>query len=133
LGISILALVSAAASAQNVSQQPQAQTMSFVGKSLHFRYASGLEVTGHYATASDLTWEALTGPSKGSKGTEKVHAQEVAPKVFFISWLEKSGTSVSQVLDLNQMKVTAFVTFEGGNGRQSMFDHGTLTEVNRRD
>jgi molybdenum cofactor biosynthesis MoaF-like protein len=49
--------------------------------------------------------------------------------VFFISWLEKSGTSVSQVLDLNKMQVTAFVTFDASNGRQSMFDKGTLTEL----
>lgn len=103
--------------------------MNFVGKRFLFRYASGLEVTGHYRAADQMAWEALSGPSKGSKGTEKIHAQEVAPNVFFISWLEKTGTTVSQVLDLNKMQVTAFVTFDSGNGRQSMFDKGTLREL----
>ncbi len=103
--------------------------MNFVGKKFLFRYASGLEVTGDYRAADEMMWEALSGPSKGRQGTEKIHALEVAPNVFFISWLEKSGTTVSQILDLNKMKVKAFVTFDSDKGRQSMLDQGTLTEV----
>jgi hypothetical protein len=60
--------------------------------------------------------EALSGPVKGKKDTETIQAVEVAPEVFFINWLEKEGTSVSNVLDLGSMKMFAFVTHDGGDG-----------------
>ena len=102
--------------------------MNLIGKKLLFQYKSGLQVIGDYSTLNEVSWEALTGPSKGSKGTESVHTAEVAPNIFFVSWIEKPGTTVSQVLDLDKLVVTAFVTFDTPQGRQSMFDTGTLTE-----
>jgi hypothetical protein len=102
--------------------------MKLVGKKLLFNYQSGLQVIGHYSKATEVIWEALTGPMKGSKGTEAVNMAEVAPNIFFVNWVEESGTTVSQVLDLDRSLVTAFVTFETPNGRQSMFDKGTFTE-----
>jgi hypothetical protein len=85
-------------------------------------------VTGHFKGVGVLEWEALTGPAKGTKGTEAIHTLEVAPNVFFVSWLENSGTTVSQVLDLGRGRVAGFVTYDAGQGRQNSFDTGTLTE-----
>jgi phenolic acid decarboxylase len=103
--------------------------MNFIGRKVIVRYESGLEVKAHYQSATELTWEALTGPSKGTSGSETIHASEVAPNVFFISWLENNGVSVSNVLDLNNSRMTAFVTFDAGNGRQSFFDKGVIEEI----
>ena len=102
--------------------------MNLIGKKLLFLYKSGLQVIGDYSTPTEVSWEALTGPAKGTRGTESVHTAEVARNIFFVSWVEKSGTTVSQVLDLDRFVVTAFVTFDTPQGRQSMFDTGTLTE-----
>jgi hypothetical protein len=63
------------------------------------------------------------------KGAEKIYADEVASNVFFISWLEKTGVSVSQVLDLGRSRVTAFVTYSTDQGRISLFDKGSITEL----
>jgi phenolic acid decarboxylase len=105
--------------------------MNFIGKEIIIRYESGLEVKAHYKSAAEFTWEALTGPSKGTSGNETIYASEVAPNVFFISWLEGSGVSVSNVLDLNNSRMTAFVTFDTGSGRQSFFDKGFVTEIDK--
>ena len=102
--------------------------MRLIGKKLLFHYESGLQVIGHYSTPTEVSWEALTGPAKGSKGIESVDMAEIAPNIFFVNWLEKPGTTVSQVLDLDRLVVTAFVTFDTPEGRQSLFDKGTLTE-----
>ena len=102
--------------------------MSLVGKKLFLDYESGLQVIGDYTRPAEVWWEAITGPAKGSRGTESVNAAEIAPGIFFVNWVEKSGTTVSQVLDLNKFLVIAFVTFDTPQGRQSMFDRGTLTE-----
>ena len=56
---------------------------------------------------------------------------EVAAEVFFINWLEKNGVSVSNVVDFRSNRVVAFVTFDGGQAREAMFDRGTLKEVDR--
>ena len=103
--------------------------MAFVGKRFLFRYESGLEVVGHYKSPTALDWEARTGPAKGTRGSERIHAVEVAPGIFFVSWLEEKGTTVSQVLDLNKSQVTAFVTFDTGTARQGLLDRGTLREL----
>jgi phenolic acid decarboxylase len=105
--------------------------MNFVGRKFIIRYESGLEVKAHYKSATELSWEALTGPSKGESGDETIYSSEVAPNIFFISWLEKKGISVSNVLDLNDSIVTAFVTFDTGGGRQSFFDKGVVAEIDR--
>lgn len=103
--------------------------MELVGKSLLLKYQSGLEVIGHYRSDAHLEWETASGPQRGARGSESVHVAQVAPHVFFVSWLEKSGVTVSQVLDLDQSKVTAFVTFDTEQGRQSQFDRGAITEL----
>ena len=103
--------------------------MKLLGKKLLFHYESGLEVIGHYSSPTEVSWEGLTGPAKGSRGKESVDLAEIAPNIFFVNWIEESGTTISQVLDLDRMVVTAFVTFDTPQGRQSMFDKGTLTEV----
>ena len=102
--------------------------MNLIGKRLLFHYESGLQVIGHYSTPTEVSWEALTGPAKGSKGTESVDMAKIAPNIFFVNWIERSGTTVSQVLDLEKLVVAAFVTFETPQGRQSMFDKGTLKQ-----
>ena len=102
--------------------------MSFAGKTILYRYDSGLEVRGHFKSSTELEWEGLTGPSEGVRGSEKIYAEEVAPDIFFINWLEKTGVSVSQVLDLNRQRVTAFVTYSTDEGRISFFDRGSIAE-----
>ena len=106
--------------------------MTFVGKKLLLRYESGLEVVAEYKSATEMTWHAMTGPSKGNKGNETIYAAEVEPSVFFINWLEKDkATSVSNIVNLKRFRVTAFVTFDSPQGRQSFFDAGTITDVRR--
>ncbi len=103
--------------------------MKFVGKKILLRYANGMEIIGDYKTSTEMSWEALAGPAKGMKGTERIQAVEISPEIFFISWFEESGTTVSQVLNFNKSTVVAYITFETGQGRQSALEKGTFTEI----
>ena len=96
------------------------------GQSLRLEYESGLRVLGHYRSASRLDWEALSPPETGKTGTEQIHAAEVAPGVYFVSWLEAGGVTVSQVLDLPRGLVRSFVTYPTPQGRQCAFDAGRI-------
>ncbi|HEY4366305.1 MAG TPA: phenolic acid decarboxylase [Steroidobacteraceae bacterium] len=103
--------------------------MNFVGKTIEIRYSSGLEVRARYDSTTAMTWEALSGPAKGRQGTEIIAAAEVAADVYFISWIEASGTSVSNVVDLGARTVHAYVTFQASEGRQGYLDHGTIVSL----
>lgn len=100
--------------------------MTLSGKTLTLTYNSGLIVRGTYS-ADSVRWEALAGPAKGSTGSERTYVQALSPTTWFVSWVEASGTTVSQILDLDARKVWAFVTFAAGNARQATLDHGSIT------
>jgi hypothetical protein len=119
----LLSLLGVSVPSSNGQEKPPA----FVEKTVVLRYESGLVVKARYPSAKELVWEALAGPEKGRKGTEVMEAVQVAPEIFFISWLEEEGTSVSNVLDFGAKRVYAFVTFESeSDGRRSLFDRGTV-------
>lgn len=101
-------------------------SMTLSGKTLTLTYNSGLIVRGTYS-ADSVRWEALAGPAKGSTGSERTYVQALSPTTWFVSWVEASGTTVSQILDLDARKVWAFVTFAAGNARQATLDHGSIT------
>ena len=109
--------------------QAQEKKMRFEGKKILLHYENGLEIKGNYKSSTELHWEALSGPAKGEHGTEKIQTIEIAPDIFFINWLEKSGITVSQVLDFSKSTVSAFITYNSGAGRQSTLEKGTFTEV----
>ena len=94
-----------------------------------YRYKSGLEVIGNFKSNTTLEWETLSGPFKGQTGIEVIETIEVSNNVFLISWLEKSGTGVSQIMDLNRFKVRVFLTFDTDKGQQSFLDEGTIEEI----
>jgi hypothetical protein len=55
-----------------------------------------------------LTWAILSGPDKGSSGTEKYEAKRVDNQVYFLDYIRKDrpDTSVSMALDLNTGRAT---------------------------
>jgi phenolic acid decarboxylase len=103
--------------------------MKFAGKKLHFAYDSGIEIDAHYVSDTELYWRATAGPPAGQAGTEAIQAVEVAPDIFFISWVEEGGLTLSQVLDLEDMKVFSYVTMDMGGRRSGMLQRGVVKEV----
>jgi phenolic acid decarboxylase len=103
--------------------------MTLEGRKFLYTYKSGLRVEGEFLSGSRVAWRALSGPAAGSSGTEAASVTEARPDLWFVSWVEGSGTTVSQVLDLHLMAVTSFVTFDAGGSRRGMLDTGDLKEI----
>ena len=78
-------------------------------------------------TADSVAWEALSGPAKGSRGTERTYVYALSQNRFFVNWIEASGTTVSQILDLEAGQVWSFVTYGAGSTRQGTLDRGLIT------
>ena len=49
--------------------------------------------------------------------------------MYFVSWIEAPGTVISQVLDLNAMKVTLFAAFPDPAGMQGFLSRGTVERI----
>ena len=52
-----------------------------------------------------MKWECIEGSEKEAKGEEIPQRFRVNSKVFFATWVEKTGINVSQVIDFKNMKV----------------------------
>lgn len=106
--------------------RPEEPPQKLIGNRFVLRYRSGLVVEASYPAANQLVWKS----GKGS-GTENASIDEIVPGVFFVSWLEKKGTSVSNVINLNANTVNSFVTYPGKKGRESKSDAGTVERVSK--
>jgi len=52
-----------------------------------------------------LTWECIEGSEKGAKGEEHPDRFKVADKIYFATWVEKTGIVVTQVLNFKSNTV----------------------------
>ena len=69
-----------------------------------------------------MTWTCIQGPEKGASGIEHPDRFKIADKIYFASWVEKTGTNVTQVLNLNTMKVYSTIT----EGKERYVISGTI-------
>jgi phenolic acid decarboxylase len=70
-----------------------------------YKYEGG---TTYRVTVDDgefMSWVCIEGSEKGANGIEKPERFKVADKIYFATWVEKTGIYVSQVINLKTMKV----------------------------
>jgi MoaF-like len=98
------------------------------GLRVHIAYGTGYEFDVHYLSADRLQWRATAGPTVGASGLESIHSMQVAPGVFWLNWVEADGTTLSQLVNVPDLTITAFMTFAGAaGGRDSIYHSGKLT------
>lgn len=69
-----------------------------------------------------MRWTCLKGDEAGAAGEEKPERIQVTPEVYFVTWTERTGMQVTQVLDFKGMKV--YSTVIDGSARYVL--RGTL-------
>jgi phenolic acid decarboxylase len=77
---------------------------AYIGQFL-YKYDGGSVYRLTVKDAKSMSWECINGSEKGANGIEKPERFKVVDKIYFVSWVEKTGINVSQVIDLKQMKV----------------------------
>ncbi|MGG5576496.1 MoaF-related domain-containing protein [Myroides sp. C15-4] len=65
-----------------------------------------------YESENRLHWKTVTKEGEVAEGEETVSYKRINDHVFFLSWIEADGFTVSQVIDVHQGKVEAFLSFE---------------------
>ncbi|MBO1578046.1 MoaF N-terminal domain-containing protein [Bacillus sp. XF8] len=105
---------------------------TFIGRKVKVSYENGLVFQVTYLSETKLRWEALEGPKKGEFGEETITSMEVAPGIYFLNWVEEDGLTISQILNLHEMKLNTFMTFDQGEGRQSLFETAIVEDLSAK-
>ncbi|NAW51562.1 hypothetical protein GNY06_09275 [Elizabethkingia argentiflava] len=102
------------AEAQNVEQNTKTENYVLLGKKAKLTYPE-FEAEVHYISDRKLHWKTLTNQGKVAEGDEEVSYKQLSSTQFLINWIESSGMSVSQVVDMEKGRVTAFITYGDEN------------------
>jgi phenolic acid decarboxylase len=106
-------------------------TLPFAGYTYLFHVDNGTTFRNSYAAdGSSLHYETVAGAGAGSAETVHLHVAELAPGLYFVSWVEASGMAVSHAMNLTTNTVYAFWSWQGEDGhRQGELHTGKLEQV----
>lgn len=77
---------------------------AYIGQFI-YKYEGGNVYRVTVNDAKSMSWVCVEGSEKGANGIEKPERFKVANKIYYATWVEKTGINVSQVIDLNNFKV----------------------------
>ncbi len=94
------------------------------GKKFEYNYGDFVyEIV--FKSNSSLEWNCTQGEDKGKNGIEKYSFQKLDKNLFFISWIEKDGLGVSQVVNFKENKINTFLKQE----KEIISLSGTIREL----
>ena len=77
----------------------QGSDTTLVGKRLYLEFESNISVV-EYLSDQHLFWLSRDSIHGTKEGKDFYNSLHIEPHVFFVNWVERDGTTVSQVLDL---------------------------------
>ena len=87
----------------------QGSDTTLVGKRLYLEFESNISVV-EYLSDQHLFWLSRDSIHGTKEGKDFYNSLHIEPHVFFVNWVERDGTTVSQVLDLRARTCQAFLT-----------------------
>jgi len=123
---------------------------ALVGKAIKFTYVQAVSVTpygeGEYEAISfgetvdiffrqgTCTWTGLEGKFVGETAVQSCGQKEIAPNIYFVTWLEKSGQVVSMVINVEAKTVNSSFLSEGPRGLDNLeFLQATIIDFGGHD
>lgn len=81
-----------------------------------------------YLDETHMHWKIKDDKNQTVEGDEKINYAQISEHQYFVSWIEETGFTVSQIIDTKTGEVKAFWSFadvkNGRGGRSSMFVTG---------
>lgn len=103
----------------------------YIGKAVELEYETGAHYKVEYLTEDTLRWTSLIERGdRPNSGEEHYYMNKQADGIYTLSWVEKTGISVTQNLDFNALTVYAFMSWPDKNspgGRGILSHRGTIT------
>ena len=109
LGLCTLTLGACREAQSTDSVLVQASDTTLVGKRLYLSFDGNSSVV-EYLSPQHLYWFSKDSVHGEKEGRDYYNSLHIEPHVFFINWVERDGTTVSQVIDLKERTCQAFMT-----------------------
>lgn len=118
---------------QDIPQKVDEPELSLIGKKITASYPEMIAEI-HYISETELHWKTLDHNNQTGEGNETISYQKVGKNLYFVNWIEKTGETVSQVIDLTNNTVSVFLSYQDDDSTQgkrgSIFFEGSLTVNN---
>lgn len=114
----------------NISKTNIDTTFALSGKKITIEYPE-MKAEVEYLSDSTLHWKTTSLENIVEDGFEKISIQQISNNLFFINWIEKDGITVSQVLDITNKRVYAYMSFSDKGSprgqRSAILTEGKIT------
>lgn len=112
-----LALLASACCCKQNKCNTQDHEITLIGHMATLSYP-GLTANVKYLNDSTIYWKTTDKKDSVAEGTNRMVMKKIDGTKFFVSWIEKDGTTVSQIIDLEKKTVEAFLTFDDAKGKR---------------
>ena len=112
-----LALLASACCCKQDKCNTQDYEITLIGHMATLSYP-GLTANVKYLNDSTIYWKTTDEKDSVAEGTNRMVVKKIDGTKFFVNWIEKDGTTVSQVIDVEKKTVEAFLTFDDAKGKR---------------
>ena len=112
-----LALLASACCCKQDKCNTQDHDITLIGHKATLSYP-GLTANVKYLNDSTIHWKTTDEKDSVAEGTNRMVVKKIDGTKFFVNWIEKDGTTVSQVIDVGKKTVEAFLTFDDAKGKR---------------
>ncbi|WP_216823545.1 MoaF-related domain-containing protein [Niastella vici] len=81
-----------------------------IGKTGFIAFPGGVKVEENFLSDTTLHWKYTDANGTATQEDEHISYKKINDSLYFINWIEKSGLTVSQILDLKKGTATAFTS-----------------------
>ena len=78
----------------------------------------GLTANVKYLNDSTIYWKTTDKKDSVAEEINRIVMKKIDGTKFFVNWIEKDGTTVSQVIDVEKKTVEAFLTLDDAKGKR---------------
>ena len=117
IALTSLAFLASACCCKQDKCNTQDHEITLIGHMATLSYP-GLTANVKYLNDSTIYWKTTDEKDCVAEGTNRMVMKKIDGTKFFLNWIEKDGTTVSQVIDLEKKTVEAFLTFDDAKGKR---------------
>jgi hypothetical protein len=120
--------------ADNSALEKTPESIGIIGKTATITFPA-FQVDETFVSDTVLHWKIVGEKGAITEGDEKVSFKKINDHQFFINWIEKTGLTVSQVVDPTKETVVSFISREDSQSasgkRAANFLEGTFKIKNQ--
>ena len=117
IALTSLALLVSACCCKQDKCNTQDHEITLIGHKALLSYP-GLTANVKYLNDSTIYWKTTDEKDSVAEGTNRMVMKKIDGAKFFVNWIEKDGTTVSQVIDVEKKTVEAFLSFDDAKGKR---------------